>query len=97
VPRVFFTAAARADLAHALAWYEEREPVIVPQFLEALRTVVARIANNPRQFPHAPNQTRRAMLRRFPYLLIFREAGGAAYVVAIFHMSRDPLTWQRRP
>ena len=64
--RVLFTAAARADLDDALKWYEARAPEIAPQFREALRAVVARIAENPRQFPASPHQTRRALLRRFP-------------------------------
>src|SRR5271156_4615542 len=42
--RVLFTAAARADLDDALKWYEARAPEIAPQFREALRAVVARIA-----------------------------------------------------
>ena len=56
--RVLFTAAARADLDDALKWYEARAPEIAPQFREALRAVVARIAENPRQPP--PRRIKRA-------------------------------------
>ena len=94
--RVLFTAAARADLDDALKWYEARAPEIAPQFREALRAVVARIAENPRQFPASPHQTRRALLRRFPYIVIFRVARDTAYVVAVFHTSRDPTAWRQR-
>jgi|SRR5208337_1626182 len=96
MPRVLFTAAARADLDDALTWYEAHAPEIVPQFREALRAVVARITENPKQFPASPHQTRRALLRRFPYLVIFRETRAAVYVVAVFHGSRAPGTWRRR-
>jgi plasmid stabilization system protein ParE len=57
---------------------------------------MTRIADNPRQFPASPHQTRRAKLRRFPYLVIFRETSTAVYVVADFHTSRDPVNWPRR-
>ncbi len=36
------------------------------------------------------------MLRRFPYIVVFRELHDAVYVIAVFHTSRDPLVWQRR-
>ena len=52
--RVLFTTAARADLDDALKWYEAQAPEIAPQFREALRAVVARVAENPRQFPASP-------------------------------------------
>jgi hypothetical protein len=43
-----------------------------------VRAVVARIAANPRQFPSSTHQTRRALLRRFPYIVIFRAARDTA-------------------
>ena len=94
--RVRFTADARADLNDALNWYETHAPEIASQFRNALRVVVARIGENPRQFPASAHQTRRALLRRFPYLVFFRETDAAIYVVAVFHTSRDPTTWRRR-
>jgi len=96
MPHVLFSAAARTDLAAAVTWYEDRAPEVVPQFRQALRAVVQRIAENPKQFPTSPHGTRRALLRRFPYLVIFRETADAAHVVAVFHTSRDQRTWNQR-
>ncbi|MGJ5176039.1 type II toxin-antitoxin system RelE/ParE family toxin [Bradyrhizobium oligotrophicum] len=96
MPQVFLTAAARGDLEDALAWYEAHAPEIVSSFREALRVTVLRIGDNPKQFPASPYRTRRALLRRFPYLLIFRETGAVVYVVAVFHTSRNPQVWQSR-
>jgi plasmid stabilization system protein ParE len=94
--RVRFTTDARADLDDALHWYETHAPEIASQFLDSLRAIVARIAENPRQFPASAYQTRLARLRRFPYLVIFRETDTDAYVVAVFHTSRDPAAWRKR-
>ena len=88
--------AARADLADAVTWYGARAPEIVPQFREALWATGLRVAENPKQFPPSSHQTRRALLRRFPYLVIFRETRSAVYVVAVFHTSRDPRQWRQR-
>jgi len=96
MPRVRFTQAARADLAGAVTWYVAHAPEVVPQFRQALRSVVERSRTTRDSFAPASHGTRRAILRRFPYLVIFREQGDAAYVVAVFHTSRDPRTWERR-
>ena len=94
--KILFTQAARADLVDAVRWYDAHAPHVVPQFREALRAALARISENPKQFPPAVKSTRRALLRRFPYILVFREMDDAVYIVAVFHTSRDPLIWQRR-
>jgi len=39
---------------------------------------------------------RRALLRRFPYAVLFRIDQNAITVLACFHASRDPQQWQRR-
>ena len=96
MPRVLFTAAARGDLVEATEWYEAHAPAMVPHFREAVRAVVVRIESNPRQFSTSPYGTRRALLRRFPYFVIFRETSDAAYVVAVFHTSRDPRSVRGR-
>ncbi|MBR0755805.1 type II toxin-antitoxin system RelE/ParE family toxin [Bradyrhizobium jicamae] len=94
--RILFTRAARADLAEAVRWYDAHAPHIVPQFRDALRAALTRIGDNPKQFTPVYRETRRALLRRFPYVIVFRETRDAIYVVAVFHTSRDPLIWQRR-
>ena len=96
MPQVLFTAAARANIADELAWYEASAPEAAPQFQEALRGVVGRIERSPRQFPATPHNTRRALLRRFPYLVIFREIGNDTIVVAVFHTRRDPRARRAR-
>ena len=96
MPRVLFTTAARSDLDDALSWYEMHAPEMLPLFCEAVQVTIKRIGERPKQFPAGRHKTRRALLRRFPFLAIFRETEGAIYVVALFHTSRDPLAWERR-
>jgi plasmid stabilization system protein ParE len=96
MPRVLFTEAARADLADAIDWYDAHAAHMVPEFRESVRATVARIGANPKQFPAGPHQTRRALLQRFPYLLVFREAEDDCYVIAVFHVRRDPTAWPVR-
>ena len=96
MPRVLFTEAAQNDFAEAIDWYEDESLEVADRFEQAIDEIVRRIEDNPRQFAPSPFDTRRAVLRRFPYLLIFRERADACYVVAVFHTSRDPSLWQER-
>lgn len=32
----------------------------------------------------------------FPYMIVFRHEQSVSYVIAVFHMSRDPRSWQAR-
>ncbi|MCG2631110.1 type II toxin-antitoxin system RelE/ParE family toxin [Bradyrhizobium sp. WYCCWR 13023] len=64
--KILFTKAARGDLADAVSWYDTHAPQVVPQFRDALRAALIRVADNPKQFPLAYKDARRALLRRFP-------------------------------
>ena len=64
-PRLFVRGAARADLAEAFRWYEERQSGLGFEFLRAVREMFARIARAPDEFPIAVDDVRKAPLRRF--------------------------------
>ena len=69
--RVRFTADAQADLNNALNWYETYAPEIASQFRNALRVVVARITENPRQFTPLPIKRAGRFSAAFPILCFF--------------------------
>jgi len=67
------------------------------RFRAAVDATVIRISANPQQFPIIHKNVRRALLRLFPYALMFViEADGTLTVIACFHGSRDPAHWQKR-
>lgn len=39
---------------------------------------------------------RRAVVKRFPYVVIYQEMPTEVLVISVFHTSRDPKEWQRR-
>lgn len=94
---VIFTPTARTELIDAQDWYENEVPGLGRRFRTAVDAVVQRMSVNPRQFPVAYKNIRRARLRRFPYALMFViETDETVTVIACFHGSRDPAHWQRR-
>jgi plasmid stabilization system protein ParE len=94
---VIFTSRARAELIDAQDWYEHESPGLGRRFRAAVDTAVQRISVAPRQFPVIYKNVRRALLRRFPYALIFViEADESLTVIACFHGNRDPVLWRKR-
>jgi plasmid stabilization system protein ParE len=97
VRAITFTKAARQELVHARDWYESESQGLGQRFLNAVDATIERIVANPLQFPIVHKSTRRALLRRFPYALMFvTEAEESLTIIACFHGSRDPARWQRR-
>jgi plasmid stabilization system protein ParE len=90
------TAAAEADIAEAVDWYEDQAPGMGSRLLADVNRLIERISANPFRFPPVYRDARKASLRRFPYVLIFRLRGEEARLLAFFHTSRNPRRWQAR-
>jgi toxin ParE1/3/4 len=94
---VIFTPLAREEMIDSQDWYENESAGLGRRFREAVDAAVNRISANPRQFPVIYKNVRRALLRRFPYALMFvLEQDESTTIIACFHGSRDPANWQRR-
>jgi plasmid stabilization system protein ParE len=94
---VIFTLAASGELIEAQGWYENEVPGLGRSFREAVDAMIERMSASPRQFPVIYKNVRRALLRRFPYALMFViEPDDTLTVIACFHGSRDPAHWQKR-
>ena len=94
--RLIIRPEAEAELAEAFDWYEHRVPGLGADFLMALDTAVDSILSNPLQHPALHRSIRRALLRRFPYQVLFLVEEDAIIVIAVFHGARDPRRWQDR-
>ena len=87
---------AQADLRDAFNWYQDKQPGLGEEFLEAVEIKPKRIESNPLQFPILRRQTRRAIVTRFPYGIFFVFSDDVIAVLAVMHHARAPVHWQRR-
>jgi len=53
-------------------------------------------ANTSQRYPHYLHGTRRILLKRFPYFIVFFEWQDEVYIVAIAHAKRRPGYWRGR-
>jgi toxin ParE1/3/4 len=87
---------AKAEFDDAADRYDFQQPGLGVDFVAKVREVLNRIAATPRL--HAPvyQDVRKAVVRRFPYIVLYREEPGEVIVISVFHTSRDPTAWQSR-
>jgi plasmid stabilization system protein ParE len=87
---------ALAEAEDAARWYAERSSTIAFDFTEDVDAAIARILQAPFAWPPHERQTRRFILHRFPFSIIYRVEGERVVVVAVAHASRDPDYWGGR-
>lgn len=87
---------ARGELDSAIAYYESKRQGLGIEFWAAIHSIVARIVENPRQFPRVSRRLRKAGLRRFPYGVIYQDQVNDLLIVAIAHGRRKPGYWKAR-
>ena len=84
------------DLSDAIRWYDEISADLANRFRTRIDTQLDEITQRPESFPLAFGDVRFARIRRFPYLVIFREFGTIVRVLGLFHTASDPAKWRQR-
>ena len=87
---------AIAEARAAREWYEARNAEAAEAFMAELDAAIDRIEETPRQWPPYLAQTRRYLLRRFPFFVVFREADDRVRILAVAHARRRPGYWRGR-
>lgn len=88
--------AALAEAESAAAWYAARSSRAAAAFAREIETAIALIAENPERGFVYLEGTRRILLKRFPFLVVFRVQGERIHVVAVAHGRRRPGYWSGR-
>jgi plasmid stabilization system protein ParE len=90
------TPQARDDARAAYAWYEGQSPGLGDRFLRHVDECLALVQANPELFEVVYRQYRRAIVRRFPYVVFYKHAGDVVKVHSIFQSAQNPRKWRRR-
>src|SRR5437763_15809231 len=71
--RVEYHEGAIADIKSALTWYQKRSSKLALDLIEELQRATDTIREAPERWPIGKNNTRRFLLWRFPYAMIYSE------------------------
>ena len=80
----------------AYRWYLSRSPSAGTRFLEELDRAVEAVTDAPERWPVHVHGTRRYLLQRFPYSLVYTVMAGNVLGMAVVHASRRPAYWRDR-
>jgi plasmid stabilization system protein ParE len=94
--RVEFLRQAAREVEEALEWYNERSTLAASDFLQEVDHALQLAAQRPQAWPVFEAGTRRIVMQRYPFSIIFRSAPGTIYVVAVAHHKRKPGYWRYR-
>ncbi len=87
---------AEVDIKDSIEWYNFQKENLGEEFTQKIKETVFRINDNPFQFPKVKKKIRKAIVNRFPYSIFFYIDDSVINVFAVFHISRNPIIWQKR-
>jgi len=84
------------EVQGAYEWYEREREGLGEEFLQTVDRSLDIIAEHPDIFPFVHRDIRRAVLKRFPYSVLYRVKSSHIVLVGCFHSKRDPTAWRGR-
>jgi len=87
---------ARLEANQATVWYAERSRPAARNFQRELLSAFSRAAHSPGRYRPYLHGTRRVLLKKFPYFVVFLDWQDEVFVVAVAHAKRRPGYWKAR-
>jgi plasmid stabilization system protein ParE len=92
---VEFRPAALEEARAAAVWYRERSPAAADAFNDEITKAIKEIVSAPERWPQYRSGTRRFVLHRFPFFVVYRAQPNVVHVIAVAHARRRPGYWNR--
>jgi toxin ParE1/3/4 len=92
---------AKAEIDEAARWYQGRGEGLDQRFVTAVQVALELIEVNPKRYAKletlgVATEYQRALVRKFPYFIVFRVFHDEVFVYAVAHGSRRPNYWLSR-
>lgn len=87
---------AAAELEDAVEYYDRCQHGLGLEFAKEAYSSIGRASEYPNAWPRASERTRRCLMNRFPFGVIYRVEAGHLYVIAIANLYRRPGYWKSR-
>lgn len=94
--RARFIAAARLEFFAEVIYYNNLESGLGERFTAAVEEAAARAVVFPLSGSPSPSNTRRVIVKGFPFSIVYRSELEGIVVFALANHSRRPYYWQSR-
>lgn len=91
------TDAAEAEFYNIVDYYKQFDPALSSDFIQEFDRAVQRLVDFPKAGSPYLHGTKRIILRRFPYSIVYKIYPDKVIVAhAVMHMKRKPDYWRER-
>ena len=87
---------AVSEIRHAASWYDEQVKDLGLDFLLEVRSAEFRILEHPEAWPDYEAGTKRCIMQKFPFAVVYQVSKEAIQIVAVAHCKRKPGYWKDR-
>lgn len=91
--QIAFTEPAAIEPDDAIEYYELEIKGLGKKFLKEVLETTHLISQFPQLFSKNSDNTRKAVLRKFPYNLVYSILNDKIYIIAVAHQNRSPEYW----
>lgn len=86
---------ARLTLLEMKAYYNQEQPGLGYDFVQEFINALGRIQAQPEAWTPLSKRTRRCLMKRFPYSIIFRiqKTHNQIQIIDLMHQKRQPKTY----
>lgn len=91
-----FKEEAKKEVVDSYHWYEQQHVGLGESFLEEIDKYIALIIANPFAYSTRHNNKRAAILKRFPYIIVYESLDPQIVIYAVFNTHQDPSKWVDR-
>jgi hypothetical protein len=92
----YFHEDAEREFRNAVAYYEECRTGLGLEFAQEVFAAIARVIEFPEAWSPLSKNTRRCLVTRFPFGIIYRIKSGCIEVMAVADLRRRPGYWRDR-
>ena len=91
-----FHSGARAEFRESALFYDGELPGLGAEFVAEVERTIQLIVTHPNIGSLLWGNFHRALVRRFPFAVIYRAKDEVVYIVAVAHQRRRPNYWRSR-
>lgn len=81
---------ATGMMQEAYQWYEQQKQGLGEEFLTELDSYYTKLQSHPEYFGKIKKNFRQAVLKRFPYVIVYEIIKTEVVVFAVFHTKSNP-------
>lgn len=94
--KFYFHPDAEAEFAKAVEHYEQYKAGLGIDFVEEVYATISRIMQYPDAWSLLSKESRRCLVSRFPFGVIYQIKPRALRIIAVAHLNRKPDYWKQR-